>query len=397
MSKQFFFEAGAFPDLSYVELLAVLESFNFPKNVVTRFGKSIFLVKDEKIDEKFVVNIFQRLGGSKRVGYIVDDIDHFTFQSESETVSKIVFGISILGDSTKNESVYIKKLANSLKRTLKDNSVSSRFIIPKGKDSSLNAAQIINNQILQKGFELDIIKNLDTEIYGRTLMIQDFEGFAQRDMYKPNTDIQMGTLPPKLARMMVNFTAQNSGVLWDPFCGSGTISMEAVILGFNTLASDVNPVAVNSTASNIEWLSREGFAPDALYESFRFDVTKANKEVIKKLKNTDISAIVCEPYMGPPQTTLLSDQKASELLLDVKNLYFKLFDLIDNKLEKRHIKVIIIIPSYKTRNGWMTFGIRELINKRWIVKNGDYIKNRDLKWSRKNSIITRNIFILERT
>ncbi len=397
MSKQFFFEAGVFPDLSYVELLAVLESFNFPKNVVTRFGKSIFLVKDEKIDEKFVVNIFQRLGGSKRVGYIVDDIDHFTFQSESETVSKIVFGISILGDSTKNESVYIKKLANSLKRTLKDNSVSSRFIIPKGKDSSLNAAQIINNQILQKGFELDIIKNLDTEIYGRTLNIQDFEGFAQRDMYKPNTDIQMGTLPPKLARMMVNFTAQNSGVLWDPFCGSGTISMEAVILGFNTLASDVNPVAVNSTASNIEWLSREGFAPDALYESFRFDVTKANKEVIKKLKNTDISAIVCEPYMGPPQTTLLSDQKASELLLDVKNLYFKLFDLIDNKLEKRHIKVIIIIPSYKTRNGWMTFGIRELINKRWIVKNGDYIKNRDLKWSRKNSIITRNIFILERT
>ena len=397
MSKQFFFEAGVFPDLSYVELLAVLESFNFPKNVVTRFGKSIFLVKDEKIDEKFVVNIFQRLGGSKRVGYIVDDIDHFTFQSESETVSKIVFGISILGDSTKNESVYIKKLANSLKRTLKDNSVSSRFIIPKGKDSSLNAAQIINNQILQKGFELDIIKNLDTEIYGRTLNIQDFEGFAQRDMYKPNTDIQMGTLPPKLARMMVNFTAQNSGVLWDPFCGSGTISMEAVILGFNTLASDVNPVAVNSTASNIEWLSREGFAPDALYESFRFDVTKANKEVIKKLKNTDISAIVCEPYMGPPQTTLLSDQKASELLLDVKNLYFKLFDLIDNKLEKRHIKVVIIIPSYKTRNGWMTFGIRELINKRWIVKNGDYIKNRDLKWSRKNSIITRNIFILERT
>jgi len=397
MSKQFFFEAGAFPDLSYVELLAVLESFNFPKNVVTRFGKSIFLVKDEKIDEKFVVNIFQRLGGSKRVGYIVEDIDHFTFQSESETVSKIVFGISILGDSTKNESVYIKKLANSLKRTLKDNSVSSRFIIPKGKDLSLNAAQIINNQILQKGFELDIIKNLDTEIYGRTLNIQDFEGFAQRDMYKPNTDIQMGTLPPKLARMMVNFTAQNSGVLWDPFCGSGTISMEAVILGFNTLASDVNPVAVNSTASNIEWLSREGFAPDALYESFRFDVTKANKEVIKKLKNTDISAIVCEPYMGPPQTTLLSDQKASELLLDVKNLYFKLFDLIDNKLEKRHIKVVIIIPSYKTRNGWMTFGIRELINKRWIVKNGDYIKNRDLKWSRKNSIITRNIFILERT
>ena len=60
-------------------------------------------------------------------------------------------------------------------------------------------------------------------------------------------------------------------------------------------------------------------------------------------------------------------------------------------------KIVLIIPSYKTQKGWKTFGIRELVNKRWIVKNGDYLKNRDLKWSRKNSIITRNIFILERS
>lgn len=397
MSKQFFFEAGAFPDLSYVELIAVLESFNISKDIITRFGTTIFLVKNEKIDENFVINVFQRLGGCKRVGYIIEDIDNFSYRSESIQGNKIIFGISILGDSLKNESVFIKKLANSIKRTLRSDAISSRFIIPKGKDNSLNSAQVINNQIIEKGFELDILRNFETEKYGKTLMVQDLEGFVQRDMYKPNTDIQMGTLPPKLARMMVNFTAQNSGILWDPFCGSGTIPMEAVILGFNTLASDVNPVAVNTTSSNIEWLSKEGFAPDALYESFRFDVTKANKEVIKKLKNTDITAIVCEPYMGPPQTALLSEQKASELLGDVKNLYFKLFDLIDNKIEKRHIKVVLIIPSYKTQKGWKTFGIRELVNKRWIVKNGDYLKNRDLKWSRKNSIITRNIFILERS
>ena len=33
----------------------------------------------------------------------------------------------------------------------------------------------------------------------------------------------MGVLPPKLARMMINFTALRDGVIWDPFCGSGTI------------------------------------------------------------------------------------------------------------------------------------------------------------------------------
>ena len=274
--------------------------------------------------------------------------------------------------------------------------MSSRFVLPQGRDSSLNAAQVIKNQILEKGFELNILRQAGEEIYGRTIKIQDLEGFVSRDMNKPQTDTEMGTLPPKLARMMVNFTAQNSGTLWDPFCGSGTIPMEAAMLGFNFLASDINPQAVNDTDKNIKWLNSEGYISDILYETFRFDITKPDMGVVKKLKHTDITAIVCEPYMGPPLTRVISQQKAEELLNDVKKLYLKLFDLIDNRIEKRGIKVVIIIPSYKTDRGWITFGLRELVGKRWIIKNSDYSKE-DLKWNRKNSIITRNIFILERS
>lgn len=399
MSKQYFFEAGAFPELSYVELITVLESFEFPKSVITRLGESIFTIKNEKIEDTLILNIFERLGGFKRVGYLVEDLDNFYTQPEKENKErgKVVFGISILSGFVKQDSGFVKKLANSIKKELKHQSLSSRFILPQGRDTGLNAAQVINNQILQKGFELVIIRNSGNEIYGKTMQVQDLEGFVRRDMDKPETDTEVGTLPPKLARMMVNFTALNSGILWDPFCGSGTIPMEASMLGFNILASDINPKAVNTTEANILWLSKEGYSLDTLYESFRFDVMKPDKNVIKKLKNTNLSAIVCEPYMGPPQTTLLTQKKADELLEDVKKLYFKLFDLIDNKLEKRHIKVVMIIPSYKTNNGWLTFGIRELVSKRWIIKNGDYVKGRDLKWARKNSIITRNIFILERS
>lgn len=402
MPKQYFFEAGTFPELSYTELLTVLESFGFSKDVVTRFGSSIFLVKDEKIDDTFVKNIFDRLGGSVRVGEIVEDIDNFYTTTNQEGIDsqegskKVIFGISILGNSHKDDSRFLKKLANSIKKGLKEYGMSSRFVLPQGRDSSLNAAQVIRNQILQKGFELNILRQGSEEIYGRTIKIQDLEGFVSRDMNKPETDTEMGTLPPKLARMMVNFTAQNSGTLWDPFCGSGTIPMEAAMLGFNFLASDINPQAVNDTDANVRWLSSEGYISDTLYETFRFDITKPDMEIVKKLKHTDITSIVCEPYMGPPLTRIISEQKANELLEGVKKLYFKLFDLIDNKMEKRGIKVVIIIPSYKTDRGWKTFGIRELIGKRWIVKNSEYSKE-DLKWSRKNSIITRNIYILERS
>ena len=114
MPKQYFFEAGTFPELSYTELLAVLESFGFSKDVVTRFGSSIFLVKDEKIDETFVKNIFGRLGGSVRVGEIVEDIDNFYTTTNQEGIDsqegskKVIFGISILGNSHKDDSRFLK-------------------------------------------------------------------------------------------------------------------------------------------------------------------------------------------------------------------------------------------------------------------------------------------------
>ncbi len=395
MPKQYFFEAGTFPDISYTELVSVLVSFGFEKESVTRYGSNIFFVKNERLTELAISNIFRRLGGAIRVGEVVDDID--AFYTESKKEGKFTFGISILGDSKKEDSSFLKKLGNNIKKQLKESNISSRFVLPMRNDYALNAAQVIKNGILEKGFEFVIIRNKNQEVYAKTIEIQDLEGFVSRDMERPGSNLEMGTLPPKLARMMVNLTALSSGTIWDPFCGSGTIPMEAAVLGFNFLASDIDIRAVNDTEKNTKWLYQEGYITDTLYQTFRLDVTKPDIEVVKKLKNTIIDAIVCEPFMGPPQTKILSEVRANELLEEVKKLYKKLFELIDIKLEKRGIKVVMIIPSYKTDRGWITFGIRELVGKRWIVRNNEYSSGRDLKWSRKNSIITRNIYILERS
>lgn len=395
MPKQYFIEAGSFPELSYTELLCVLESFNIDRNIVTRYGENIFLIKSEKLTEITIRNIFQRLGGAIRLGSIIENID--SFHTNSSEGTKLIFGISILGEYKKEDSYFFKKLANQIKRQLREYGISSRFVLPIRREYALNTAQVIKNDILNKGFELDIIRNKGQEIYGQTILMQDLKGFVDRDMDKPRIDIEMGMLPPKLARIMVNLTALQSGTIWDPFCGSGTIPMESAVLGFNFLASDIDPQAVLNTDSNVKWLYKEEYITDTLYETFHFDITKPNPEIVKKLKNTDIAAIVCEPFMGPPQTRILSELRAKELLDDVRKLYRKLFELIDQKLEKRGIKVVLIIPSYKTDRGWSTFSIRELVGKRWIIRNSYYSKDKDLKWSRKNSIITRNIFILERS
>lgn len=393
MSKQYFFEAGSFPDLSYTELLTTFESFHLKKDIVHRFSPQIFLVKSNDVSAELLEKIFKRLGGFIRYGEIIDDLDSF-LTSFTTHEGKVVFGISVLGVES---NLSQKKLGNSIKEGLKEFGISSRFIAPSKNEKSLNYGQIQYNHILRKGFELCILNNGKEEIYGKTVLVQNVEEFAKRDLDRPYTDMEMGVLPPKLARMMVNFTALNSGIIWDPFCGSGTIPMEAAVLGFNFLASDIDSNAVHHTEENIKWLDKEGLIDDIFYESFRLDVSQPDHEIVKKLKNTDLSGIVCEPFMGVAQKRELAEINAEKLLDDVKSLYRALFKLIDEKIEKRGIKVVIIIPSYKTRNGWKTFGVRELLTNRWEVLNTYYSGGRDLKWSRKNSIITRNIFILNRT
>ena len=76
------------------------------------------------------------------------------------------------------------------------------------------------------------------------------------------------------------------------------------------------------TENNIKWLLGEGqITENTYYNAFQFDILKPDQGVVNKLKHTDIDAIVCEPYMGPPQTKILSVEYANKLLEDVKRCH----------------------------------------------------------------------------
>lgn len=385
---RYFFECGNFPEISLAELSAVFESYNFPKDSIKKISEYVLIVETSSISRIDLENIFKRLGGFIRFGEVIEDLDFFL--TPYFDIKKVVYGISVLGRSEITLKD-IQKLANEIKRGFRKENVSTRFILPKKLE--LNAAQIINNRVLEEGFELCIFEGGE-RMYGNTIAIQDVESFVKRDIDRPNVDFEMGVLPQKLARIMCNLTGLNSGVLWDPFCGSGTILMEASVLGFNVLGSDIDVRAIENASKNIEWLSKEGLIRNTRYNVFYLDIKNIERKTLKELKRTDIDAIVCEPFMGPPQRRELSEYKAGELLENVRNLYVALFNSL-NDICRIGSRVVIIVPSYKTRNGWLTFNISELVGKKWEILNRRYGQG-DLKWKRINSIIARNIFILEK-
>ncbi len=75
------------------------------------------------------------------------------------------------------------------------------------------------------------------------------------DLEHPDTEIHVFwrsiAMPPRKARCMVNLSAVGpGGRLLDPFCGTGSIPIEAALLGIRTYASDIDPVIVAGAARN---------------------------------------------------------------------------------------------------------------------------------------------------
>lgn len=137
-----------------------------------------------------------------------------------------------------------------------------------------------------------------------TVWLQDGLTWAKKDRSRPYQDIKRGMLPPKVARIMVNLaTRGKSGTLLDPFCGTGTILMEAMQLGLNVVGGDTDPKGIEGTEQNLSWM----------ISSYNLKANTQNLKVSDATHIDDhiqsVDYIVTEPYMGP----LLDNRKSLEM------------------------------------------------------------------------------------
>ena len=116
----------------------------------------------------------------------------------------------------------LKNELNNIKKTLKQNEISSRFV---NKDfKNLSSAQILWEKLDIKKTDFNTICT-DNEVYTwTTIWIQDINAYSKRD-YGKSRDMQIGMLPPKLSQIMINISGGKN--IYDPFCGLGTILIES--------------------------------------------------------------------------------------------------------------------------------------------------------------------------
>lgn len=334
---------GQSTDLAQAEIWSV-----FHKKAQNLEFKTNFTILDSELSAQ---NIQDQLGGTIKVAeYLksIDDLgqieaDWWTEQLNLSPDHKANFGFSLYNSNSK-KYLQIKKTALNVKKELKKNDYKARLVTSQEMD--LSSVVIKSNHLLDN--ELLIIQENGKYILAITRAIQDFADYAERDMNRPGRDDRSGMLPPKVAKMMINLLSiERKGILLDPFCGSGTILQEAVLLGYKKInGTDSSPKAITDSQKNIDWLREQ-------YDyNFEIKLTKSDvKELSRHFPKESIDHIVSEPFMGPAQDIIRKNDLDYfySLSQDLFQLYNRAFQEFA-KILKPQARIIFVFPLFNIRD-----------------------------------------------
>lgn len=314
-----FFVLGAHPEISGAEIEAVTKAkptglANLPIVLLELATPS--------------VELQERLAGVIKVGTVIGSLKGFDKQKAADLIrsqikqpdGKVQFGISTYDQRLAKE---MQPLGLEVKKRLKVDGVSCRLVT--SRERALSSVVVAKNHLLQKGGEFVIIPNGHETLIGKTEAVQDFAGWGRRDFGRPARNAKSGMLPPKLARIMLNLTGlepTKSSVL-DPFCGSGTVLMEAQLLGFKKIyGSDLSAQAIADTKMNLDWLVRDSGISEL--PSQATVELQHNDAAILKLDHL-VDAVVTEPFLGRPQKGGETAQQLEAIRHGLLELYEKTF------------------------------------------------------------------------
>jgi tRNA (guanine10-N2)-dimethyltransferase len=373
--------------------IAEIESL-FPEDNIERINEKII-----SLDRDISVDLMDRLGGTIKIAKEIISIQNVkNIPLEALIIENIVdniislpegkinFGISYHGN---NQSVRnIERITLRVKRVVKESGRSIR-IVP-NKDLELSSAQVFHNKLTrQTGFELIVIDNDSFITFARSTAIQNIESYSSRDQKRPYRDAKVGMLPPKLAQIMINLLNPSAdSVILDPFCGTGVILQEALLMSFGVIGTDLDERMVDYSIHNIEWLRQK-------YPNLK-NCKISHGNAIDNQWQEKIDCIVTEIYLGKPffQTpgiNLITQEKnfVDDLLIKfLKNIY--------NQIPPG-TKLCLAVPSWRFNDQFIHLPMLDQLEE--IGYNPMSFKNletKDLIYFRPNQAVARQILLLTR-
>ncbi len=313
---------------------------------------SLFALYHEDFYEP--TRLIDRLGGTQKLGTIIASCGYADATQDyflpimkqallEKTSGKAIFGKSTYGSSLaiKNFLPILEGIDMNLKELLRQEGRSARALVK--KESVLSAATLLANHLPEKGCEFVFLLSEEKVYLGITSGVQNIDTWVLHDRGRPRTNAKQGMLPPKLARMMLNLTGANfeTSTVLDCFCGSGTVLMEAGVLGArHVFGSDIEPMAIHDTKENLLW------AKDALGIHPKVSlIASPAKNLSGHFPPNAIDTVVTEPYLGRPRRGNETREDLEATVAYLSTLYKESFSGI-RSLVKTGARMVIASPVH---------------------------------------------------
>lgn len=266
------FQLGRQPEIGLAEIETV---YSKKPQLIQRHFALLDVAKDAALASAW------RLGSVVKIMSIIDgdfSLDAKSAASLSKKIfadvsGKVTVGLSLYGFHDASKTSH--ELGDIVKGILSEmpNISSVRLLLD--KSGALSTATVLHNGLARennKKVELDFVKDGDKIIVAATLFVQNIDSYTVRDREKPRRDARNGMLPPKLAQTIINLSVGARNLpgdaplsLYDPFCGTGTILIEAALmrkadrtspLFARLVGSDLNPQMMDNTKVNLAWADK---------------------------------------------------------------------------------------------------------------------------------------------
>ena len=317
-----------------------------------------------------------RLGGCLKLAVLLEQKPLEFLQGLPE--GKITLGVS---DYSKNAS---RKTAQSealkLKKILVRHGRSVRVV--DNKDAALSTATSLHNGLSGKNErKIELIK-VDDDWY-RVIGVQDIEAYARRDQARPARDAKVGMLPPKLAQILINLCGplEPNSVVLDPFCGTGVVLQEALLMGYQAYGTDISERMIKFSEKNLKYYD---------FENFKLEVGDATSFKWQQ----PVTAVACEGYLGKPFSNIPSEMELKEQKQECGNIVLGFLKNLAGQIEK-DTPVVIAVPAWlRGDNNYERLEILDEIDK--LGYNVDNKSRKGLFYHREKQVVARDILILRK-
>lgn len=366
---------------------------------------------------------FDRLGGSIKFCKILTalettnwgKIEKFLLEvspghSRQIPEGKMQLGLSLYGFNETAQRVTATGL--SLKKAIRKTGRSVRLI--PNQAAELNSAQVLHNRLTgPTGWELIFIRDGNRTVVAQTVKVQDIEAYSKRDRGRPKRDAKVGMLPPKLAQTIINLAAGRlpeeklesicdipagqtiprpilGQTVLDPFCGTGVILQEALLMGYDIYGSDLEARMTDYTGQNLSWLNE-------IYKIEPADYRLETADATTQAWSQPIDMVASETYLGRPFTAPPSPEILAQTASDCNLIIKKFLRNIHGQIAPG-TRLCLAVPAWQAKDGRFKHLplIDQIADLGYNRVSFEHAGDADLLYYRADQIVARQLLVITR-